>query len=232
MGDIKKIAKITLVAVLLVSIFFGYKMTKVEFDYDFEAFFSDTDPETEFFDVHRRRFETDNDFVLIALINDKSIFDQEYLQKVDDFTNELIEDSLVVDVQGLTTMKEFVKTDLFTTTRPFIRIDEPEKYSKDSARIYSHPEIYNSFIDKNGKALMLNLKHRQYLSKEKCDLLKKSIDSLLEKYKFHDYKYAGRTIGMGYYVDQMVTETGMFIALSFVLVIIFLILALNFESLV
>lgn len=214
-----------MIAVLLISIFFAYKITKVEFDYDFEAFFSETDTETEFFDKHRKRFETDNDFVLIALINDKSIFDQEFLQKVDGFTKELAKDSLVVDVQGLTTMKEFIRTDLFKTQRPFIRIDQPSKYAKDSALIYSHPEIYNAFIDKSGTALMLNLKHKEYLSKEKCDLLKQSIDGLLDKYQFHDFKYAGRTIGIGYYVDKMVTETGMFIGLSFILVMIFLVLA-------
>ncbi|OIQ34688.1 MAG: hypothetical protein BM555_04265 [Crocinitomix sp. MedPE-SWsnd] len=222
----KNIAKITLAAVLLVSIFFGFMITKVEFDYDFEAFFSKTDPETEFFDEHRKRFETDNDFVLISLINDKSIFDQDYLEKVDAFTKELKDDSLVEGVQGLTTMKEFVKTDLFTIpARPYIRIDEPSKYAIDSARIYTHPEIYNPFIDKSGTALMLNVKHKEYLSKEKCDLLKESIDDLLLKYEFHDYKYAGRTIGMGYYVDKMVSETAMFIGLSFILVIFFLILA-------
>lgn len=227
LGNIKNIAKLTLLGVFLISLFLGYKMTNIKFDYDFEAFFSKTDPETEFFDVHRKRFETDNDFVFIALINDESIFDQDYLKKVANFCEELAADSLVENVQSLTGMEEFVKTPFSaaTFTRPYLRIDDPAKYKNDSIRIYSHPEIANVFIDKTGKALLVNVKHREYLSKEKCDYLKESIDGLLAKYDFHDYKYAGRTIGMGYYVNKMVFETGLFIALSFGLVIIFLIVA-------
>lgn len=227
LGNLKNIAKITLLGVLLISLFLGYKVFNVDFDYDFEAFFSKTDPETEFFDVHRKRFETDNDFIFIALINDESIFDQDYLQKVEGFCADLSKDSLVENVQSLTGMEEFVKTPFSAATfsRPYLRIDDPSKYENDSIRVYSHPEISNLFIDKTGKALLVNVKHREYLSKEKCDFLKQSIDGLLEKYEFHDYKYAGRTIGMGYYVDKMVYETGLFIALSFGLVIIFLVVA-------
>ena len=227
LGDIKKIAKITLLAVIIISGFFAYQATKIEFDYDFEAFFSKTDPETEFFDEHRKRFETDNDFVFIALRREDGIFNKDFLVRTRDFVDELKKDSLVEDVQCITHMDEYIKTPFSAAVfdSPYIHIDNPKKYKSDSSRIYSHPEIANTFLDKSGKALMVNVKHLEYLSKEKCDLLKKSIDGLLDKYKFKDYKYAGRTVGMGYYVDKMVYETGLFIALSFGLVIIFLILA-------
>ncbi|MEO9532629.1 MAG: MMPL family transporter [Crocinitomicaceae bacterium] len=227
MGDLKKIAKITLFAVLAVSAFFAYQATKIDFDYDFEAFFSKTDPETEFFDQHRKRFETDNDFVFIALRNEEGIFQKDFLTKTRDFVDDLKEDSLVVDIQCITHMDEYIKTPFSAAVfdSPYIHVDQPKKYRSDSIRIFSHPEISNTFIDKSCKALMVNVKHREYLSKEKCDLLKQSIDKLLGKYEFKDYKYAGRTVGMGYYVDKMVYETGLFIALSFGLVIIFLILA-------
>ena len=227
MGDIKKIAKITLTIVLLVSTFLAYKASQVEFDYDFEAFFSKTDIETEFFNEHRARFETDNDFIFISVINKPSIFDQKFLQKTDKFVKELAEDSLVEEVTCIINMDEYVKTPFSAAvfSRPYIHIENPSKYKKDSSRIQSHPEIANAFLSKDGTGLLVNVKHREYLSKEKCDLLKKTIDRLLAEYEFQEYKYAGRTVGMGYYVDKMVYETGLFIALSFGLVIIFLILA-------
>jgi predicted RND superfamily exporter protein len=219
LGDIKKIAKITLLAVVVVSGFFAYHATKIEFDYDFEAFFSKTDPETDFFNEHRKRFETDNDFVFIALRNESGIFDNDFLTRTRDFVDELKKDSLVEDVQCITHMDEYIKTPFSPAVfnSPYIHVDQPKKYKTDSIRIYSHPEIYNTFLDKNCEALMVNVKHRQYLPKEKCDLL--------AKYEFKDFKYAGRTVGMGYYVNKMIYETGLFIVLSFGLVIIFLILA-------
>lgn len=208
------------------SAFLAYKVTQVEFDYDFEAFFSKTDDETEFFEEHRRRFETDNDFIFIALENEPTIFDKEFLSRTRDFVDELKADSLVEDVISLTHLEEYVKTPFSAAmlSRPYIHIDKPSKYEKDSIRIGKHPEG-RVFLSKDQSSLLINVKHRQFLSKEKCDLLKKSIDKLLLKYEFKDFKYAGRTIGLGYYVDKMVFETGLFIGLSFALVIIFLLLA-------
>jgi len=66
------------------------------------------------------------------------------------------------------------------------------------------------------------VKHKQYLSKQKCDLLKLHIDKLLAHFQLNDFKYAGRTIGLGYYINKMQYETGLFIGLSFILVIGFL----------
>ncbi|MEX1001176.1 MAG: MMPL family transporter [Crocinitomicaceae bacterium] len=227
MGDLKKRAKVAVIGVLIVSALFAYKASGVEFDYDFEAFFSENDPETKFFEKHRKRFETDNDFIFIALQHEPSVFDQTFLQKTRDFIRELEEDSTVIEVQGITEMEEYIKTPFSNAvlSRPYIHIDEPDKYEKDSIRIFSHPEISSFFLDKNATALLLNVKHKQYLSKEGGDNLKKTIDNLLEKYQFQDFKYAGRAIGMSYYINKMVAETGMFIGLSFILVIAFLILA-------
>jgi predicted RND superfamily exporter protein len=227
LGNIKKIAWITLLGVLILSGLFGFKMTQVGFDYDFEAFFSKTDSETAYFEEHRKRFESDNDFIFIALKNDPSIFNQDFLRKAEAFVDELKEDSLVESVQCLTHMDEYVKTPFSAAVlkRPYLHLDNPEKFEKDSTRIFSHPEIANNFIDKKAKAILVGVKHLQYMSKAKCDVLKSTIDQLLEKHELDNFSYAGRAIGMGYYIDQMMYETGLFIGLSFILVIVFLILA-------
>ncbi|MBD3636879.1 MAG: MMPL family transporter [Crocinitomicaceae bacterium] len=230
LGDLKKIAIITLICVLVLSGLFAVKALQVGWDYNFEAFFSKHDPETEFFEKHRRRFTTDNDFVFISLGHEPSIFDHDFLVRVRGFVEELEQDSLVESVQSITHMKEYVKTPFSAAvlSRPYLNIDEPENYEKDSARIFAHPEIASAFVSKDATALLVNVRHRQYLSKSKCDLLVESIDKLLAKYEFQDHKYAGRSIGMGYYVDQMFDETLLFIGLSMVLVLIFL--ALTFRS--
>ena len=227
MGDIKKIAKLTLLGVILLSALFAYKASKVGFDYDFEAFFSKNDPETAYFEEHRSRFTTDNDFIFIALINAPSVFDQEFLTATENFVEELSEDSLVESVQCITNMDEYVKTPFSSAvfTRPYISIDRPSKYAKDSARIFARPEIAHNFISADASALLVNVRHQQHLSKENCDVLVKTIDGLLLKYEFPDHKYAGRSVGMDYYVDKMISETGMFVGLSFLLVMIFLVLA-------
>ncbi|MFM2201244.1 MAG: hypothetical protein RL040_444, partial [Bacteroidota bacterium] len=44
----------------------------LKFSYDFEAFFPQEDPETDFYLALRDRFETDNDFFIVALENEGS----------------------------------------------------------------------------------------------------------------------------------------------------------------
>jgi predicted RND superfamily exporter protein len=226
LAKIKKIAQITLLVVLIISALLAYKTASIGFDYDFEAFFSKDDIETEYFETHRRKFSTDNDFIFISLKNEPSIFDQKFLEKVNDFISDVEKDSLVEQVGCLTKMEEYVKTPFSSAviSRPYIHVSNPKKYEKDSIRISKHPEITNFLVDKNYTSLLVKINHRQFMSKEKCDTLKMSIDVLLDKYEFTDYKYAGRAIGGGYIISKMQRETGLFIGLSLILVVIFLII--------
>jgi predicted RND superfamily exporter protein len=220
----KKTAIITYITILLISAFFGVKAFDLEFDYDFEAFFSPGDPSTEFFTEHRNRFETDNDFVLIAIENEEGVFQKDFLRKVADLSERLPEDTLVVDVQSLTSMTERIKTPFSAAsfTRPFVHVEDPEKYAGDSTRIVQRPEA-NLFLRKDAKALLVFLKHDEYLSKQNCDVLKNNLVALMDTYEFDDYKLAGRAVGIGFYIDSMKNETVLFIGLSFILVIFFLI---------
>lgn len=228
---ILKFSKVSLILVLLATIFFGIQIKDLRFDYDFEAFFPPDDPETKFFEEHRKRFESDNDFIFIAIRNQPTIFNLDFLKRVDAFTDSLAKDSLVREVQCLTNMNDFVKTPyspmVFKT--PYLSLDEPTDFSKDSIRIFKRPELAGFFINEKADGLLVFIKHQQYLSKKKCDELKLRIDNLLAHFELPDFKYAGRTIGLGYYVDKMQHETLLFIGLSFILVIIFLIF--TFKSL-
>ena len=42
------------------------------------------DSETEFFFDHRQKFESDNDFLLIAIENESGIYDLDFLKKSND----------------------------------------------------------------------------------------------------------------------------------------------------
>lgn len=221
----KKISKWVVLVIVLISAFLVYNLRNIGFDYDFEAFFSDDDPATEFFEEHRARFETDNDFILISLENSGSVFETDFLQKTHAFVEELKADSLVESVQCLTNMEDYVKTPFSPVvfTQPYIHIDDPSKYATDSTRIFNRPELAGLFIRDDAGALIVFVKHRPYLSKALCDQLKGNLDDLLERYAFKDYKYAGRAIGLGFYIKAMQYETAFFIGLSFVLIIIFLV---------
>ena len=230
MEGIKKFSKISLVIALLLSVFFGYLIKDLRFDYDFEAFFPANDPETVFFEEHRKRFESDNDFIFVAVQHQPSVFDISFLQRVDRLADSLAKDTLVREVQCLTNMVEYIKTPAspIVSKRAYLTFDQPKDFTKDSTRIFRKKELAGFFINQKADALMLVVKHQQFMSKAKCDLLKANIEKLLKQNNLTNYKLAGRAIGMAYYIDKMQYETLLFIGLSFILVIGFL--AVTFKS--
>lgn len=225
MGSFKFKAKIVLLCVSVISILFLFSARNIEFDYDFEAFFADNDPATRFLKEHRKRFETDNDFVFVSVETPHSVFNQDFLSRTQKLVEELSKDSLVNSIQCLTNMTDFVKTPLSPQVfkRPYIDIDSPQTYHLDSAKIFNRPELAGFMIRSDAKALLILIKHQQYLSKKKCDLLKATIYEELENHGFKNYTCAGRAIGIGFYIDAMQFETLFFIGLSFLLIIVFLI---------
>lgn len=231
MEGILRFSKVSLVIVFLITLFLGIQIKDLKFDYNFEAFFPPDDPETQYFEDHRRRFESDNDFIFIVARNEPTVFNHAFLKKVDAFADSLAKDSLVRGVQCLTNMNDYLKTPfspmVFKT--PYLNLESNSDLSKDSARIFKRAELRGFFINEKADGILIYVKHQQYLSKNKCDLLKAHIDNLLAHFELNDFKYAGRTIGLGYYIDKMQNETLLFIGLSFLLVIVFLIF--TFKSL-
>ena len=86
---LKKRARIIFLLVLAATVVVSAGLFKLRFDYDFEKFFPANDEESVFFRQHRAKFESDNDFLLIAIEHKKGIFDLSFLKKVDHLTKEL-----------------------------------------------------------------------------------------------------------------------------------------------
>lgn len=222
--DFHKISKIVVGIVLLISVFLLFNLRYLKFDYDFDAFFSKQDVETTFFKEHRERFGTDNDFLFISIENSSSIYQKDFLLRVKSFVEELEIDSLVESTSDITHLFEYVKTPMsrHAIKRNYINLCEGCDLLQDSILISNRPSINSFYLNKTKTGLMVRIDHQAYLSKKKCDLLKANIDRLLEKYRFNQFHYAGRAVGQSYYIDIMKFETGFFISLSFLLVIIFL----------
>ncbi len=225
--DLRKLSRLVLIIVSILTIFLVYSIFSLKFDYDFTAFYAESDKDTKFFNEHQERFGTDNDFVFMSLENETGVFQTDFLSKVDHFIKDVEQDSLVTRVTSLLNLFEFVKTPFsrLAIKVPYITICDSCEYAQDSARIFSRPEIQNFFINQSATGLMVKIDHAPKLSKKKCDFLKSSIEDLIIKHGIKHYHMAGRAIGQSYYVDIMKFETLFFIGLSFILIIIFLFIA-------
>lgn len=221
----KKLSYIILSVVFAITVFFGFQIPKTTFDYNFEEFFPAMSDDSYFFYDHRDTYGSDNDFILIAIENKEGIFDLDFLQNVNQFSEELSDLNFVKFTRDITHEEEIL---IYPGNRssgvPYISF-EKDKLSTDSTRIFKNKELINSLVSPDASALLVYVKHQDKLSKKKSDSLVESIYKVSDNYSFDKIHYAGRTIGQIYYVETMTVEMGNYVGMSMVLVVIFLLIA-------
>jgi len=223
----RKISFIVIASITAITFFCFYLISKLEFSYDFEAFFPEKDAETDFYYHYRDAFETDNDFMIVALENNKGIYDHEFLAQVDSLTNSLRRIENVVSVIGPTQLTEYYRDPALGQVFqvPLLRWNEPENYAIDSAKVQRAVGMVGLFFSNDGKSVAINMRHLQSLSKDKCDILSKDVERLVGSFHFDKTHIIGRALGQRLYVELMLQELILFISLSLILTSIFLFIA-------
>ena len=223
----RKWAKTAILAVLAVTALMAYQVSQIGFDYNFERFFPQDDPETDYFLAHREKYGSENDFILFSLENKQGIFQEDFLSTAKRFQDSLLTLPYVTETQSILTIQEPIKDPLFGSffERPYLRWDEPEHYSIDSARIYQSPDLVNSLVTEDGMSIAILLKHEQLLSKAGCDTLSWAVNAMTPGFNFDRLYVSGRATGQRYFVDRMQQELIVFMSASMVLIVLFLIIA-------
>ncbi len=219
------IIKIASVALIILSVLFAYGVGMLKLDYDFEKFFPIDDMETDFFLEHRAKFESDNDFLLISIENDPTVFDLGFLKKVKSLQKKIDSTRYVRFTRSIVTEKEmYIPPRSIPTSRPYINFKE-NRLVQDEKDLMENEEMINTLIAKNKKSLCIFVRHKDFLSKNGSDTLVQSIIELCEGYVFDKVRVAGRTVGQKFYIDKMGYEMAFFMVLSYLLVIVFLFIA-------
>ena len=216
-----------LFAIAIGSVFLLWRVSNIGFDYDFESFFPQDDPETAYYLNFRDHFETDNDFILIGIEHENGIYEQDFLGEVDRLVEELLLIPHVDAVISPTRIEEPIRFGITTVRKPLLRWQEfgeegLQKLKLDSTKLHQDATYIGNLIAPSGRALCLQVLHQQMLSKEGCDSLALSLYDLTGRYTFDGMHIAGRAAAQKYYVDVMQREVVLFVSLGMVLIVIFL----------
>ncbi|RPG80780.1 MAG: hypothetical protein CBC74_004590 [Crocinitomicaceae bacterium TMED114] len=224
-----------LVAIGLMTALAGWRAAHIGFNYDFEAFFPEGQPETAFYLQFREAFSTDNDFILVGLKGDQGVFDPAFLRATRDLA------SALDTVQGVTGVLD--PTDLTLPVRdpvlgmifqrPLLRWDQPEHYATDSAAIWRNPQWVGTVFSEDGQSLALTVLQTPMLSKEGCDRIAADTDAVLTQWQAAqeaqgmtvECHRAGRAHAQVHYVSVMEREVALFVGLGLILLITFLFFA-------
>lgn len=218
-----------IVFVIAFTVLCAFKIKDLKFNYDFEAFFPNEDNELGIYETHRNRFEWDNEFVLLGLENKKGIFQKDFLEKVNALSNELKDIPHTDRVISPTNIKNISLSGLAPIQKRLMHIDDESLYKEDSINIYNTPELIGSFFPKDAKSISIFIKTEEGLSKVKSDSMARNIEKAFQKYHFDDVHFVGRIVAQDVYLKNLENEFVYFLAISFVLVILFL--WLSFRSL-
>jgi uncharacterized protein len=223
----KRTAYFVIAAVVAITFGCVYLISGLRFSYDFEAFFPQNDPETDFYIQFRKEFETDNDFFIVALENEEGVYDLPFLALVDSLTNKLKEVDNITEVLGPTQINKYYKDPVLGQifTLPLLRWDQPEYYEIDRQKIIQSPGMIGLFFSEDNKSVAINMKHAGGLSKAKCDKLSYDIENLVGQFQFDKTHIIGRALGQRLYVELMLKELIIFISLSLLLTVVFLFIA-------
>lgn len=224
---LRNISKIVLLALFILTAISAFLASRLGFDYDFENFFPQNDPETEFFRSFRYHFESDNDFIIVAIDNEGGVFNSHFLQRVDSMAGVLGKlenvDTVITPTRMVQPIRDPFAGNLFQ--KPLLRIESTSDLKSDSAMIWKEGRLIGVFFSTDGKSVGLQVNHKQYLSKANCDQLSKEVTNCLNQANFDGSHAIGRSIGQDYYVSLMQRELILFMSISIVLIIVFLFIA-------
>jgi len=234
MKRMKKVSRLVLFLIAFLSVFFLSLFFKIDFepefsiqpdlqfDYRYEQFFPKDDADLNFFEEYREKFESDNDFLNIGLLNHEGLFQRDFLLRLDSLTKDLEALPSVVSVKSITNITypklgfEGIKEE------PFIHLNG-KSWRKDSLNLYQHEALLNTLVSSDFPATSILIKTEDYLPRKKSDPLIKAIKALKKKYSgFDEFHVAGRIVAQSHYMLKLGTEMALFMSISIVLLIAFL----------
>lgn len=221
----RKYSRFVLIGLSLVLLFLGFSASKLEFDYDFEKFFPQENDDLSFYKNYRETFENDNDFIIIGLVNEKGIFQQDFLKKTAQFTTELRQLPHLREVVSPLEMKYYELSAINLRERKFFHINDVSKFEGDSLRLIGSKEPVAEMVSMENKSFILVIKNKQLINKEDSDELATALQLLIDQQSFDEVHVMGKIMGQKAYIDVMKVEFLTFAAISIFVLVIFLIIA-------
>ena len=212
-----------------------YGCFNLRFTFDFSQFFPRGDDDLAFFLEFIDEFEGDDNFMLVALEREPTVFDSSFLAQAHDFALAARNVPYVEGVQSLTTFGYPLKTPFAVTTIPAIHRDDPARYAADSLRIMQDERFVGNLINQDGTALVVFLKTESLVNLDGAiagakDGLTKSrelmagLDSLVATYDFPGYHYLGAANFQKVMVETQIREVVVSALISGLLVTIIMFL--------
>ena len=203
LGSLKKIC----IAVFIVlGILSASILGELKFSFDFSQFFPEEDPDLVFYDQYVDEFGTDDNFLLIAVKNEPTVFQEDFLKRFKAFSLDSKKFKYVLESSSITTLSYPLKTSFGYTKLPIVTIEDTSKYDRDWKKIQEDSLFVNVLIDENRKSLVLALQTEDNLDYKQSGILLDSVRASLKKHDLTSFHILGRAFFYEAIVDMQKTE--------------------------
>lgn len=169
-----------------------YTAKGLQFEFDFEQFFPLGDEDLAFFRDFVKDFESDDNFLLLAVDRNKGVLDSAFLADFHAFELQCRKLPYIKRSTSLATLDMPYKTPFGYNSRPILHIDRPDRYQSDITRIFKDDRLKNGLISEDTSSLVINLKVQDMLQLGQSDTLMQKLETLVSSYDFDDVHYLGR----------------------------------------
>lgn len=215
----------------IVTVFFGWQVPGLGFEYDLEKFFPEGHEETAFFERFRDTFGNDDDYIWVGIGREEGIFDSVFLARVDSLARQIGQLPQVAWMLSPTQAPRFARHPMSARPRrlPGLHLDQPQRYPQDSAWIYEASPWGGFLFGEDRQSVLIYLKNTERLHADGCAALTDSLDALLARFPFDEVHLAGRCEGQTRYTRMLQREVRVFIGATVALIL--LVLALTYRAL-
>ena len=224
MNHISLVKKICIFLFVILGIFSATLLPNLKFSFDFSQFFPEEDPDLEFYKEFVAEFGTDDNFLLIAVKNEPTVFDKEFLNKFHAFSEDSKNFEFVTESASLTTLSYPLKTSFGYTQLPIIHLDDPSAYERDWEKIQQDALFTNYLIDQNATSTVVALRTQDDINYQQAELLLSQVRASLNEHQLKEYHILGRAFFLEAIVDMQKSEVLKTSIIAAILVCIILLL--------
>jgi uncharacterized protein len=207
---------------LLITVFFGYQLSKVEFGHDIDDFFDKDEKVYVFNQEFFSNFtEALPNSAMIGIKNREPLSYTKILQ-VDSFTNAL---SLVVgikDVFSITNQQLALFSSVGTIPYNLLDLSTKENFDISFRELDSLQDIKNKFISKDNKSLLIYLVINDSIPMDSLKLMQQQTDSIASKFEFDQIVFVNNEHNGFLITKKIKSDSNRLIILAFVLIVLIL----------
>ncbi len=190
--------------------------SKLQFSFKFEEFFSVDDPDIQFYHLSKEKFSKGDDALTIGLTSNQSIFDVNFLHKIDSLEKKINLIDGIKESISIVSLTNPVRGIFGVREVPFVDLSQPSKLSEDTTNFFLYPDVHPKFVSPDRKSTCLFL----ILEKEVPDESITQIMDYLDEFKLHKHHLYGLNIAQEGYESSLKKEMIWLSILAFSMIIL------------